>query len=140
MWLSIAFGAVLMLLSVLMALRQQRAHRMLEQEELGSTDRKFFGQQHRRRMRATGLIGLLGGMIVVGNWLTEDLVISAAYWCVALILVIWMALLAIADLNSTRAYYFLLRDRQLAEHARLEAELARLKNRDANGRHSPQTE
>ena len=80
------------------------------------------------------------GVAVVGSVWIRDPTYALAYWgCVAMV-VVWMGLLAFADLVSTRIYFAQLRREQLSEHASLRAELQRIRNREGNGRPGKSTE
>jgi hypothetical protein len=48
-------------------------------------------------------------------------------------LVVWMLLLAFADMVSSYFYYAQIRAHHVAEHAALQAQLERLRRREGNG-------
>jgi len=140
MWLSILFGLFLIVLSALMLVRNRAAWRSarVPEAESSEADNDFPYRQYRLRRQANALMAIVGLAIIGGVWVT-DTKVAAMYWLGVFGLVCWMALLAVADLVTTRSYYGQLQRDQIAERALLEAELNQLRRRDGNGRpnHKP---
>ena len=62
-----------------------------------------------------------------------DRLMTAILWLVVLSLVVWMLLLAFADMVSSYFYYAQIRAQHIAEHAALQAQLERIRRREGNG-------
>ncbi len=139
MWSSIAFGAFLLAFAGFMIMRHRAAWRLAQEEDLDEPDLDFLRRQFRRRMQASGMIGLVGVAVIVGIWVTHT-VTAAIYWSVVILIVLWIGMLAVSDLINTRYYYGQLAQKHVEEHARLTAELHRIKSRDSNGKPQAQGE
>ena len=74
--------------------------------------------------------------LVAGHWATSPAWrpwAFAAYWGMVLTVVAWMALLALADLVSTRLYFAQVREHYRVEEMRLKIDLERLRRTRSNG-------
>jgi hypothetical protein len=83
------------------------------------------------------MLGLLAVAILLGQWITSPPFYRIApliFWGVVGLLVLWMGLLAIADLVATHFYFRRLRDGYLVEQTRLQAELRRVQKTLSNGK------
>jgi hypothetical protein len=103
----------------------------LEQEEFD-----FRRQQFRRRMQTSAMLGVVGTAMLAGGLLMliwpHPLVVTV-FWGGVMLLVLWLGLLALADMAWTRFHFSRLKRNHLAEEARLQAELRRLKRTRGNG-------
>jgi len=112
------------------------------QDTAGKTDAKelnYRRRQLRRRMQSTAMLGGLAVALAVGNWLTVDRVgplVFAVYWGCVVLVVLWVMLLAAADVVSTKHHFGHIRDGQRIEKAQLEAELRRIRSAGADGKSS----
>jgi hypothetical protein len=108
-------------------------------DSLDESDLRYYRNQFRRRVQASGIILLLGILIPIGDRIIplnrNDASVATLYWLVVLALTCWVLLLAMLDLVATRAHsrvaishLKLLREKQRA----LQAEADRL--RAASGR------
>jgi hypothetical protein len=120
-----AMSLVLIGLSGLLLDSHRRAWRAAEQDpKLSDHERRYFLAQYRRRMQASGIIGLLGAAIGAGSlvprepWPMALYVLFLAGACASIML------LAAIDAWSTRQYYARLRSEQLTAQIRLSRELA----------------
>ncbi len=107
--------------------------------ELHEDDRHFLLRQFRRRMQASGLLAIIGMMIPLGDVVrvfADSPGIFAAYWIIVLLLVMWMCMLAMGDMASTKAHTTVALNRIRAEQRQLEQEAAALKAKLSNG-HDP---
>lgn len=132
MWSHLAFAAFLLGASaglLWMHLRAWRASRLESQDEQAF---EFRRRQFRRRMQASGMIGVVGIAVAASLAVTAPLM-TAGLWLVVLSLVVWMLLLALADMVSSYFYYAQVRARHAAEHASLQAKLDRIRKREGNG-------
>ena len=96
--------------------------------------RDFRRRQYRRRMQTSAMLGILGAAIFVGQLLLDWAVSSGlllVYWCGVLALVVWIALLALADMTATHFHYAREKNNTVIEQARLKDELRRARQKDA---------
>jgi len=130
---------VLLVIGVLM----MRAHRRTwaqQQDDPGFNPRDLtrLRTRYRRRMQMSGMIGVLGVLLGVGDALIweQDLQLIAIYWIVVIGLGVWLLLLGMGDLASVRIdskqAISELRDIG-ARRQELEAELAEMRRRGSNG-------
>lgn len=109
----------------------QRHRDQVEPKEFDYRRRQF-----RRRMQTTAMLGLLGLGILAAQLVSvlpvppQVIVIS---WGVVMLLAVWLGLLAVADLVSTRYYFGRLKHDNFLEQVRLQAELRRLQRLRGNG-------
>ena len=100
-------------------------------------DYEYYRVRHRRRLQTSGMLGLLGIMLLVGHWVDSPPLprwVTIVYWGFALLLVVWVGLLALLDILATRLHFARARQDVLVERARLESQLRRLQQRKGNGR------
>jgi flagellar basal body-associated protein FliL len=86
---------------------------------------KFAFEQYRRRMQTSVMLGLVGVLILAGPWITAPLAVLL-YWLGVIVLIVWIVLLAGADMLATRMHYAQAEAeqhlKQVKLHAALEAE------------------
>lgn len=94
---------------------------------LSPRDRDHLKRRHRRRMQTSTMFGVVGIAIFAGRLfpLDDPSVPAFLYWTGVLLLVLWMALLAMADIVATRVHFNVQRRKAEGERARLEAKLRR---------------
>jgi hypothetical protein len=118
--------------------RHVRVWNQLKKEELDERELNFRSRQYRRRMQTSAMIGVLGMAIVVGQLLL-DVVKSPKfpvyYWIGVLALLLWIVLLAVADMVATSTYYSRERSDLAVGHAKLQVELRKARER-AGRRHN----
>jgi hypothetical protein len=125
-----------------------RTWRRARRQELQSDDLDYGRRQYRRRMQTSAMLGLLAVAIFVGQLVTariESKLFVFGYWGGVLLLVVWVALLAVVDLLATKHHFSRMRHTYLVEHAKLQAELRRFQTSRGNGKaakteHAPETE
>ena len=109
----------------------------LQQAEIDARERDFRRRQYRRRMQTSAMLGVLGVAIFVGQllmtWAASRLFL-VIYWSGVLVLVLWMALLALADMAATSFYYSREKNNYIVEQARLQGELWRAREKEAKVR------
>ena len=93
--------------------------RALETDELRFRRRRFY-----RHMQTTALMGLVGAAIPFALPLTRAWPKAGVVYVVGVLAtLIWIAVLALVDIWTTRFHYGRLRDRNQLEQTRLKAEL-----------------
>jgi hypothetical protein len=131
---------ILVATSVALIVRHVRVWKRLKEEELDERELNFRRRQFRRRVQTSAMIGLLGVAIVVGQLLLKDvdkplLKFQVYYWIGVLALLLWILLLAVADMVATSAYYSRERSDFAVQHAKLQVELRKARER-AGRRHN----
>ena len=113
--LALAFG---MLLSHLLAWRRSREAR-LPPEELA-----FAWAQYLRRMQTSGMLVSLAVFIFFSQFI-RNLLAILIFWLAVMVMVLYLLLLAWRDLAATRYHFRQLASRNLADQAKLKAEIQR---------------
>jgi hypothetical protein len=119
---SFLFAGFLVGLAGLMMVLHWRKWRWLRTLTLADKERDFFFRQFRRRMQSSAMIGTVGIAIAVGVWIVDPW-LSALFWGLVFLAVLWTLLLALADMFSNRAFFQRMQDEQLAEGLALKKEL-----------------
>jgi hypothetical protein len=135
---SYAIAIVLVATSIALVLRHIRVWRRLQDEKLDEREHNFRRRQFRRRMKTSIMIGVLGVAIAVGQLLFQVLQptkLQGFYWIGVLLLLLWIMLLAVADAVATSAYYSRERSDFAVQHAKLQVELRKARER-AGRRHN----
>ena len=131
---SLVVAIVLVATSVALIVRHVRVWKRLNDEQLEERELDFRRRQFRRRLQTSAMIGILGVAIVVGQLLL-DMVKSPKfqvyYWIGVLALLLWIVLLAVADMVATSSYYSRERSDLAVGHAKLQIECARPANEPA---------
>jgi hypothetical protein len=98
---------------------------------------KFAFEQYRRRMQTSAMLGLVGGLIFGGPWVTAPLAVLL-YWLGVVVLVLWIMLLAGADMLATRLHYASIETEYQLKQVKLEAalEIEQRKRKRETGRRS----
>jgi hypothetical protein len=104
-------------------------------EQLDEKNRKFLHDQYRRRVQASGMIGVIGIAMFVGQFLSRWPVVNVFHWAGVLLLAFWVILLAGADLLVTRNYLGRVRRDQLMDAMRYYAEQKRRDGEDPSADH-----
>ena len=124
-----AFAAGMMLLHV-------RTWRTIREQDPDPVERDYRRRQFRRRMQTSAMLGLLGVAILIGQLVTAPPArpLAFAIFCmVVLLLVVWVCMLAVADVIATKHHFGRLRQTYLVEQAKLKGELVRLQGKRRNG-------
>ncbi|MCC6125535.1 MAG: hypothetical protein IT426_11275 [Pirellulales bacterium] len=132
---SALFSLLLLLVSGGLMLAHRRSWKAFRREEMPQEEFDYRRRQFRRRMQASGAIGIVGIALFVGVAFflgreslasgIENAAAIAAYWFAVLLLTVWMALLAFADVWASRRYVDRILDRDLREQTKLHAGLYR---------------
>lgn len=108
-------------------------------EPLEPADRDFRRRQFRRRMQTSGMVGVVGVAIFLGTvltpWVASPL-FAFVYWAAVLLLLVWLVLLALADLLASRFHFSRMRSQNVVEQAKLRAEARKFQGVEGNGKSS----
>ena len=105
MLLHAAVSVLMIAVSVLLVVGHLRAWRRIQESPPSDDEqRRFAWGQFRRRVQTSGMIGLAGVLIFVGYWIDQGKW-GLIYWCGTILLVIWIMLLAVADMIATRIHF-----------------------------------
>jgi hypothetical protein len=100
-------------------------------------DLDFYRRQFRRRIQTTAMLGILAAGLFAGEllprWIDSRLFLII-YWVAMMLLVLWMALLAAADIWATKFHFSRLSHKFLIEQAKLKAEIQRVQSLRGNGK------
>jgi len=113
------------------------AWRRWRSQDVEARERNYRRRQFVRRMQTSAMLGLLGVAIIVGQVLTpwlRSLMFTVLFWGGVLVLVLWMGLLALADIVATQQHFGRLHNETLVERAKLQAEARRLQAGQGNGK------
>jgi Flp pilus assembly protein TadB len=130
-WSSILVAVSLLLAAGLLTRSHLRAWQTLQQRRprLEPSEYDFRRRQLRRRSQTSAMLGLVGIGMLIGRllivWRAAPLVV-VVFWLGVMGLLVWLALLAVADIVSTRLYFSRLRQNYMVEQARLKAQLRRM--------------
>ena len=137
-WSSLLISSFLLLCAAGLMASHVRSWRNVLRQRQGLDSREFDyrRRQFRRRMQTSAMLGLLAVAMLVGQllkWLRLPPLAIFVFWAGVLLLVAWLALLAVADIVATKHYFGRLRRDYLIEHAKLQAELRRIQRVRGNG-------
>ena len=103
--------------------------------ELESVEQDYRRRQYRRRLQASGMIGLVGILLPLGTLIPLQLHPSlfVFFWFGVMLLTVWIMLLALGDMFSTRNFARRAQRENLVRQAKLRAELSRIQAGRRNG-------
>jgi hypothetical protein len=138
-WFVSAFVGAAIIIAGVLAMRSHYYtwQKQKTDPDLDERERQHLYRRFRRRLQATGLLVLIGILIPVGD--IEVLFANrpglfAAHWIAVIVLVLWVGLLAVGDLASTRVHSRVSLSRIEQKKRELEREVAALQSRHTNGR------
>lgn len=138
-WSSLLISSFLLLCAAGLMASHVRSWRNLLRQRQGpdSSEFDYRRRQFRRRMQTSAMLGILAVALLVGQLIKRLPLPPLAvfvFWGGVLLLVAWLALLAVADIVATKHYFGKLRRDFLIEQAKLQAELRRIQQLRGNGR------
>jgi hypothetical protein len=138
LWFTIAVGLALSATAAGLMVSHVRTWRRFQEsgEAADPREGRYRRRQFLRRAQTSALLGLLAVALVAGHWATSPPWrpwAFAAYWGMVLTVVAWIALLALADMVSTRLYFAQVREHYRVEEMRLKIDLERLRRTRSNG-------
>jgi hypothetical protein len=137
--------AVLVVISTLLVVWHVRSWHAVRDGQADDADRDFHWRRFRRRMQTSIMVGIVGLAVLGGQLLDfrRHPSVYVFYWTAVVLLLLWIILLALADLISSRRYLQRWNVERLVALARLRAdaerarsEMARQRQREGNG-HAP---
>jgi predicted lipid-binding transport protein (Tim44 family) len=136
-WSSALISLFLLLCAAGLMVSHVRTWRRVQSQQPEAAERDYHRRQFRRRMQTSAMLGVLAVGILLGRLLMSfgapPLVIFL-YWTGVILLVLWLALLAVADMLATKHYFGRLRQDYLIEQAKLQAEVRRIQAARRNGK------
>ncbi len=127
MWAVIILSVVLLVIVALLVYTHVRTWRAAQDEVSDADDLDYYRRQFRRRMQASTMLGIVAVAMAAGVAIPHKEMPSlfVFYWCGVIVLVVWIGLLAAADMLATRFHISRSMGGRHVEHAQLQAELRR---------------
>jgi hypothetical protein len=104
-------------------------HHARDSDELSPREKRYALSQYRRRMQASGTIGLIGAAIALGPLVPHRPEPMTLYLAALLAGCAWIMLMALLDFWATRQHYHRIRSEQLTAQVQLARELRAAQNR-----------
>ena len=139
MWSSIVFGVALAILALWMMWRSflDRRERAQLSEEI--RDHEYFVHLDSRRQNINVTL-LIIGTLVAASPLVSGTMNVVVYWSVVTLLVCYMGMLALSDLQASRDYLDELRAEQLVTYEKLRGELDKFREEtEGSGQVDPES-
>jgi len=133
-WTTAFVSAFLLVCAIALIFSHIRAWRRVREQDCPPKELDYHRRQFRRRMQTSVMLGLLAVALFVGQLLTGPPLFMVLFWAALLLLIVWMGLLAAADIMATRQHFGRLRHEHLLEQAKLQAELRRIQSARSNGK------
>jgi len=133
LWPAVVAAGLLIVCAAALLLWHFSSWRTAKQQELEPRELDYRWRQFRRRMQTSGLLAVLAVGLVVGVFVRRPPLVVLLYWGGMLLLVGWLALLALVDWWATKLHFDHLRRDYLIEKARLEVQARQLRAREGNG-------
>ena len=119
------FAILLIIASVALVRWHRRVWQAAKESGAEAAEKEFLHRQCRRRMQASGMIGVIGLGMFIGQFLDRWPLVKLFHWSGVLLLVLWMLLLATADLIVARQHFGRIRRDHLLDEMRYQVELHR---------------
>ena len=133
-WTSLGFSLFLLLAAAVLMTLHIKAWRSASRRKQAPRELDFHWRQFRRRMQSSAMLIFVGIAVFVGQWITGPPILVILFWGATLLIVVWLALLAVADTIVTMHHFQALRADCLVEQAKLNAEANRIRALGGNGR------
>ena len=128
---TLLFSAAIVFGSVVLLAWHVKAWREADHGGLAERDYEFFRRQFRRRMQASGMLGMIG-LLILGHLWVSDNTMLALYWTGVLGLLVWTMLLAASDFAASRLHYGPQVAQQQTEHLLLNREIERFRRESSS--------
>ena len=133
LWTSLVFSLFLLIAAVGLMGWHLKTWKTASRTKRDAKQLDYHWRQFRRRMQCSAMLVLLAVAVFVGQWITAPL-LAVLFWGGTLLIVAWLALLAVADIIVTVHHFQGLRADCLIEQAKLKAEAKRIKAAGGNGK------
>src|SRR6188474_475685 len=104
MWPTLIFSGLLIFTSLILVGMHVKAWREADHGGLAEREYNFHRRQYRRRMQSSGMLGIIG-LLILGHLWIRDNTMLALYWTGVLGLLVWPVLLAASDFAASRVHY-----------------------------------
>lgn len=131
MWGTVAFAASLVFLALGLLAWHWNTWRKADHGGLPEREQEFHRRQFRRRIQASGMLGVIGLLILGSLWIEETWA-QAAFWLGVLFALLWVILLALTDWWASRTYYGRDQVLQAAQIEVLKAEIRKYEQEQQN--------
>jgi hypothetical protein len=128
---SLTVALVLLAVSAALLWSHWTTWRRVRDERLEGAERRFAWGQFRRRMQSSGMVGIVGALMLAAPWVRAPLAVLF-YWSGIVLLLVWIILLATADALATRVHFSQLRRDDLIEEIQLRARLSQLRRQNGH--------
>ena len=135
MWPTLLVSAALVFGSMVLLACHVKAWREADHGGLSERDYEFFRRQYLRRMQSSGMLGIIG-LLILGHLWVRDNSMLALYWTGVLGLLVWTVLLAASDFAASRLHYSSQVADQQTEHLLLKREIEKFRRESQ----SPETD
>lgn len=135
MWPTLLVSAAVVFGSLVLLAWHVKAWREADHGGLSERDYEFFRRQYRRRMQSSGMLGIIG-LLILGHLWVRDNSMLALYWTGVLGLLVWTVLLAASDFAASRVHYASQVADQQTEHLLLKREIEKFRRESQ----SPETD
>jgi hypothetical protein len=135
-WGTITFAAFLVFLALGLLAWHWNVWRQADHGGLPEREQEFHRRQFRRRIQASGMLGVIGLLIMGSLWI-EETIAQALFWLGVLFALLWVVLLALADWWASRTFYGRDQALQTAEIEILKAEIRKYESEQQNQRNNP---
>ena len=138
-WSAVPIPLFLLICAAVLMGMHARTWRSVQEQEMESAERDYHRRQFRRRMQSSGMLGVLAVGIFAGQWVSQVArpTIVFIFWGGVALVVVWVGVLAVADILATKHYYGRLRQGFVIEQAKLQAQLRRMQQARRNGQGAP---
>lgn len=129
-WMSLAICVALVALALwLVRVHWEHWQEVDADSSLPPWERDHLRRRYRRRMQTSTMLGFVGVAVLAGRLFPPDepSLVTILYWTGVILLVLWMGLLALADMIATRIHYGIQRRKTDSERDRIEAQLRRFR-------------
>jgi hypothetical protein len=101
---TITFGALLVVLSLLLLAIHWNSWRKADHGGLSEREQDFHRRQFRRRIQSSGMLGLVG-LLMLGSLWIEETWAQAMLWTGLLFALLWVIAMALLDYWASRTHY-----------------------------------
>ncbi len=133
---TIAFSGFLIVLSAGLCVGHWRGWQGDQNLKPDERTLDYAQRKYRRRMQASVMIGVTGIAILIGEALPPRPLLLTFYWIAIVAWVVWIAVLACADMLATNFHYQDVQQDEIILKTQLENELRRSVHEPANNRAS----